>query len=150
MAAALMLILISGSFLVQNERRSRLARRFVTSRYTEIEELLRALKRLSSDDRQEVVRRVLDQYEGQYNYRTEQERRMQLFGLYLLGCSIFLIAVINGGHTVLTHHSSIEPLLAVALMISTSVVVEMLLRAIRALRIRAVELVLKRLLGMPL
>jgi hypothetical protein len=149
-AATPMLILMSGSFLVREERRRRQARRIAASQYAEMEELLRALKRLSSDDRQEVICRVLDEYDGQYDERNDEELRMRLFGLYVLGCSSFLIAVVNGGHTILADHAPIEPLLAVALIISTLVVVEMLLRAIRALRTRPAELVLKRLLGLTL
>jgi len=109
---------------------------------------LRALGRLPKDDRQTVIQRVLDHYEGKEDIRNEQERRMRLFGLYLLGCSIFSLAAFDAGRRILTGQSSINPVLNVALLTSAGVVVEMLLRGIRATRTRKAELILKRLLGL--
>lgn len=147
-AATTVSILISGAFLLRQQHRKHLARRIATNPHLEIEQLLQALKRLPRDDRQEVIRRVLDEYEGKEDNRYDQERRMQLFGLYLLGCSIFLIASLNAGRLILTGHSQVNPFLDIALLISAGVMVEMVLRAIRALRTHTAESLLKRLLGL--
>lgn len=138
-------VLAGGTFVVRQERRRRMARRIATSPHAEIEGLLQTLERLSSDDRQKVVRRLLDRYSGQYNNQSEQEHRIRLFGLYLLGCVIFLSTALSVGHRILEHFP-VTPLLDIALIISAGVVVEMLLYIIRSFRMRAAESILKRLL----
>ena len=140
-------VLAGGTFVVRQERRRRIAHRMATSPYAQIEGLLQTLERLSSDDRQKVVRRVLDRHSGQHNNQSEQEHRIRLFGLYLLGCVVFLSTALSIGHRILEHFP-VSPLLDIALIISAGIVVEMLLYIIRSFRMRAAELVLKKLLDM--
>jgi hypothetical protein len=147
LSAVPMSVLAGGTFIFRQERRRRVAHRSATSPHAEIEGLLQALEKLSSDDRQKVVRRVLDRYSDQYNNQSEQEHRIRLFGLYLLGCIVFMSTALSIGHRILEHFP-VNPLLDIALIISAGVVVEMLLYIIRSFRMRVAELILKRLLDM--
>ena len=147
-AAIPMSILVGGAFLVRQAHRRCIARRLATSPWAEIEDLLQALDRISSDDRRRAICRVLEQCNAPEESATnEQEHRIRLFGLYLLGCSVFLVTALNVSYQIL-EYSLANPLLDVALIISTGIVVHMLLHAIRSLRMRRAELKLKRLLGL--
>jgi hypothetical protein len=146
-AGALLLLLLGAALLIRHRQQRSWARYVTASRHTETESLVSALKRLSSEDRQRVIRRVFQEHEGTYDLFLEQEHRIRRFGLYLLGCSVFVIAVLELGYSALPRDAVGNALLKIALIISAALIVEMLLNAIRQLHMRAAERKLKHFLG---
>ena len=146
-AGVLLLLLLGAAFPIRHRQQRNWARYVTASPHTEIEVLVSALKRLSSEDRQRVIRRVFQKHEGTYDHLLEQEHRIRRFGLYLLGCTVFLIAMLELSYSALLRDAVGTALLKIALLISAALMVEMLLNGIRRLHMGAAERKLKHFLG---